>query len=155
MYGSIFFSDKCFRDGYSPSESTTKQLGQQKRNRKVYLNKVQKLIQVLHLIPLCLTITSAGVQAGPLDGSSVQGQIHGFSIQLYCLMAHCLVHVTVQLICCMDENMLKNLITSHQVICTIRKKDFVSLHKSTVHNVSSNFMSNVSAHYFHKMKIIM
>lgn len=77
------------------------------RDREAYLDEVQQLIQVLHLIPLCLSVVSAGVQAGALDGASVQGQIHGFRVQLYGLVAHCLVHVTVQLICGMEEKMFK------------------------------------------------
>lgn len=76
-------------------------------HRETYLNKVQQLIQVLHLIPLCFTVVSAGVQARALDGASIQGQIHGFSIQLYGLVTHCLVHVAIQLICGIEEKLLR------------------------------------------------
>lgn len=67
------------------------------------LDKLQQLIQVLHLVALCLGVVSAGVHAGSLDGASVQGQVHGLGVQLYGLVAHCLVHVTVQLIWDMKE----------------------------------------------------
>lgn len=72
--------------------------------REAYLDKVQQLIQVLHLISLRFTVVSADVQAGALDGASIQGQIHGFSIQLDGLVAHRLVHVAVQLICGTEKN---------------------------------------------------
>lgn len=81
------------------------------RSRDAYLDEVQQLIQVFYLIPLCFTIVSAGVQARALYGASVQGQIHGFSIQVYGLVAHCLVHVAVQLICGMKEKNLRGVIS--------------------------------------------
>lgn len=92
--------------------------------REAYLDKVQQLIQVLHLISLRFTVVSAGVQAGALDGASVQGQIHGFSIQLDGLVAHRLVHVAVQLICCTEEKTFEPLWGDEILImCLINSKN--------------------------------
>ena len=64
-----------------------------------HLDREQQVIEVLHRVPLRLPVVPGRVQAGPLDGASVQGQLHGLRVQIYGLVTDRLVHVAVQLIC--------------------------------------------------------
>ncbi len=64
----------------------------------VYLDKLEQLVEILHLISFRLAVFSPRVQTGALNSAPVQGNIHGLGVQIDGLMTHRLIHVTVQLI---------------------------------------------------------
>lgn len=63
-----------------------------------YLDKSKQLVQIFHLISIVRTVFSASVHTRAFYGPPVQGQVHGFCIQLNSLMPNRLIHVAVKLI---------------------------------------------------------